>query len=271
VTTSDIVGSYAPLTIADDAARAGEIVARRVLEASARSQARSGPFVLGFPSGRTPVAVIEALGRLAGRIGADLSATMVAMMDEYVVFDHGIAEYCDAAAHFSCHRWAHEVLLKGLNRNLPTARQLRAENIRFPDPKDPGAYDTWLRRIGGIDFFLLASGASDGHVGFNPPGSALDTETRVVTLADSTRQDNLGTFPEFEGIEAVPTAGVTVGLATITSARASTLLLTGSNKTAALQRILARRGFDPAFPASVIYACARPSIVADKAAAESPQ
>jgi glucosamine-6-phosphate deaminase len=262
------LGNVAPLTMANTTEDAGALVARRIVDAMARTRTRPGPFVLGCPSGRTPVPVAEAFGRLAGRTGADLSAMVVAMMDEYLVAGPGgELVNCDPAAHYSCHRWAAETLLPALNRELPPARRLKPENIRFPDPAGPAAYDTWLEHIGGLDFFLLASGASDGHVGFNPPGAELDTGTRIVALPDSTRRDNLGTFPQFGDLDEVPTAGVTVGLATITAARGATLLVTGAGKAAALQRVLRCHGFDPQLPASVIHRCRDALIVADRAAA----
>ena len=115
--------------------------------------------------------------------------------------------------------------------------------------------------------FLLASGATDGHVAFNPPGTPLDSATRVEALAESTRRDNLGTFPEFGSLDAVPTHGVTVGLASVTRAKHAMMLLLGAQKRPALHRLLASGDFDPEWPATVVYRCDAPVLIVDEAAA----
>ena len=117
--------------------------------------------------------------------------------------------------------------------------------------------------------FLLASGATDGHVAFNPPGSGADSVTRIIPLAPTTRRDNLGTFPEFGGrLEAVPMHGVSVGLGTIVRhSRAAALVLHGDGKRVALQRLAACSGFDPAWPASIIHRCRQPRLLLDRAVA----
>jgi hypothetical protein len=122
-------------------------------------------------------------------------------------------------------------------------------NVWLPDPADPAAFDARLAAAGGVDLFLLASGASDGHVGFNPPGTAIDSGSRVVRLAETTRRDNLGTFPAFEELAAVPTHGVSVGLGTIARLSASVVMvLNGAHKQAAALRLLSEAAFTPTGP-----------------------
>lgn len=169
-------------------------------------------------------------------------------MDEYLVD----GELAPRAAHFSCRRYIDEHLLPHVG-DRP---------VRCPDPADPSAHDALE-----VDVFLLASGASDGHVAFNPPGTPIDSETRVVELADSTRRDNLATFPDFASIDEVPRFGISVGLGAITRARRAVLLLLGTDKSDSLARVSSLDDFDPAWPASVIHRCADPLLVADAAAA----
>ena len=95
-----------------------------------------------------------------------------------------------------------------LNAGRPEHLQIPADRLWLPDPADPDAYDERIAAAGGIDLFLLASGAGDGHVAFNPPGTEAAARTRVVALPDSTRRDNLATFPTFGGeLDAVPRTG----------------------------------------------------------------
>jgi glucosamine-6-phosphate deaminase len=135
--------------------------------------------------------------------------------------------------------------------------------ICFPDPNDPAAYDQRIADAGGIDFFLLASGATDGHVAFNQPGAPRDSGTRVVPLSEATRRDNLKTSPAFGSFENVPTHGVTVGIATIAAAREAVMVVWGESKRLTLQRIRAADRYDPSWPATIIHECAVPEIVCD--------
>jgi glucosamine-6-phosphate deaminase len=194
---------------------------------------RPARFLLGCPGGRSLRTAYRALAERR----CDFERLVAVMMDEYV----GASE----DAHYSCRGFA----LRELARPLG----LRDEQVWLPEAGDPAAYDARIAGAGGIDVFLLASGASDGHVAFLPPGSPRDGRTSVVELAESTRRDNLATFPEFASVDEVPTHGVSVGLATIADARALRLVLHGEGKRAATTRLLALDGFDPSWPASIVH------------------
>jgi glucosamine-6-phosphate deaminase len=177
------------------------------------------------------------------------------MMDEYV--EDGRA--APAGAHYSCRGFALCEIARPLG--LPES------SVWLPDAADPGAYDGRIATAGGIDLFLLASGASDGHVAFVPPGSPRDGRTGVLELAGSTRRDNLATFPEFASLDDVPRHGVSVGLGTISRlAHRVRLVLHGTGKREATRRVLALDSFDPDWPASIVHECAGAEIWVDRAA-----
>jgi len=245
----------------------GEHVARLIMEGIQAARASGRVYILGCPTGRTPMATYRAVGRQAAAVGADLSRVVLAMMDDYVgPAGDGFAP-CPADAHYSCARAAREDIAGAINRDLPPACRIRPDHIWFPDSARPQAYDSRLEAAGGVDLFILASGASDGHVAFNAPGSALDSVSRIVTLAETTRRDNLLTFPLFKGLNEVPTRGVSVGLGTIRLlSRRVVLLLHGAGKRAALKRLCSCRGFDPLWPASFIFECPNSLIFLDKEA-----
>ena len=245
---------------------AGELAAERIL-AGLAARRPSSPFWIACPAGRTPITTYAALGRLAAARGVDLSAVMIAMVDEYVTPDGDGFGLCDPTAHFSCRGYVDEHLLPVVNAGLPADHRIPEHHVRCPDPADPAAFDDELRGAGGVDLFLLASGASDGHVAFNPPGTPLDSGTRVVDLAESTRRDNLETFPAFRGLHEVPRHGVTVGLHEVTRAREVVLLLIGDSKRQAFERLRACGDFDPSWPASVVYRCPNRLVIVDAAAA----
>jgi len=249
------------VTVVDDARAAGRIAAERI------AGLLGGPAVVGCPAGRTPRTTYATLGALAAERALDLSRLHVIGMDEYVE-PHGAGyRYCAADAPHSCRRFAEQELRAVANAGLPDERRLAERHVHFPDPQAPERYEEEIADLGGIDLFLLAAGTSDGHVAFNPPGSSLESRTRIVALAESTRRDNLVTFPSLGTLERVPSFGVTVGLGTVARhARAVLLLLLGAEKRTAFERTLATRAFDPAWPASVVHACASAEIVADQAA-----
>ena len=254
--------------VVPDALRAGEVAAEAIAAALATAARERRRAVLGCPAGRTPRTAYAALGRLARERALDLARLEIVMMDEYVIEAEGGYAYCPADAPYSCRRFAEHELRAVLNEGVPRERQLAPSAIHFPAPQDPAAYEDEIAALGGVDLFLLAAGSSDGHVAFNPPNSMLSSRTRIVALAETTRRDNLATFPTFRALEEVPRFGLTVGLGTIRRhSRAVLLLLLGEEKRQALARTRALAGFDPAWPASVVRLCRGVRIVADAAAA----
>lgn len=211
-----------------------------------------GHFVLGCPGGRTPATTFAGLASEFTRRDLDLSGLIIAMMDDYVVADGDSWRAVDENVHNSCRRFAREEIQAVINRDITPEHRIPDANVWFPDPHDPESYDTRLTAAGGVDFFILASGAGDGHVAFNPPGSPVDSRTRVVELAQQTRRDNLATFPDFTGIDDVPTHGVTVGIGTIAQqSHAAALVLVGTDKQVAFDRLRDADSYDPTWPASV--------------------
>jgi len=222
-----------------------------------RFQAKAGPFLLGCPGGRSPRPIYAALASLH----LDLSRLTLVMMDDYLT---PTLAHVPEDAHYSCRRFARLEIQAVLNAPLPPARRIPDAQVWFPDPADPTAYDRRIADAGGIDLFLLASGAGDGHVAFNPPGAARDSRTRITPLAEQTRRDNLATFPEFRSLAEVPTHGVSVGIATIAAARASAMILWGRDKQLAFQRLSRARTYDPNWPATAWTLCPDAALYADQ-------
>lgn len=249
-----------PESMADD-------VAALVLNGVAAARTAGQRYLLGCPGGRTPALSYRAIGRLAAARGMDCSNVTIVMMDDYVVPAGSGFTHCPADAHYSCRRFAKEDILNVINAGLPAGRRIPSGQVWFPDPANPAAYDPRLREAGGIDLFITASGASDGHVAFNGPCSAVDSTSRIVPLPDTTRRDNIRTFPEFRSLDEVPRHGVTIGLGSIRMlSRQVILLIHGADKREALRRLHACRGFDPQWPASFIYECPNPRVFLDAAA-----
>lgn len=239
----------------------GAAVGLRLLQKIERSRLTGGRFLLGCPTGRTPRPVFGAMARALAESGQDLSHLVLVMMDEYLVPRDGQLEYASAENPWSCHHFARAEIADRLRHAMPD------ESIWFPDPADPEAYDARIAEAGGIDFFMLASGASDGHVAFNPPGSPRESRTRIIPLSEETRRDNLRTFPAFGTLANVPRHGISVGIDTIARAREAVMIVWGEGKRLTLGRIRRAERYEADWPATVIHECAVREIVCDQAAA----
>lgn len=232
------------------------------------------PFLLGCPSGRSPSSTYAALAGLVSQQQLDLRHVVIVLMDDYLITDdHGRLVHEDAEAAHSCRRFGREQIVGALNAAAGPERGISPDRLWVPDPADPGAYDDKIKNAGGVDIFLLASGASDGHVAFNPPGSPINAQTRVIELPEPTRIDNLGTFPSFGGdLEAVPKYGVSVGTGTIADLSGEVIMIVhGRGKGEALARLRSVTAYDPSWPATIVSECRQPSLFTDRAAVEAAE
>jgi glucosamine-6-phosphate deaminase len=247
----------------DDAAL-GAALADEILAGMDTARSEGRRYVLGCPGGRSPRSTYQAL---AGRVaGADISHLVIAMMDDYVLPTAGGGyEHCPADAHYSCRRFAHMEIAAPLNGSAAVG--VPPDQIWLPDPNDPPEYRRRLEDAGGVDLFIVASGASDGHVAFVKPGTPLDSDVAIVPLAETTRRDNMATFPEFRSLDEVPLHGVSVGFGTIRAvSKRVRLIIHGEEKRLAAKRVTEADDFDPDWPATFIHRCRDAQIWLDEAA-----
>ena len=229
------------------------------------------PFLLGCPSGRSPQSTYLALAREVAVRELDLSGLVIVMMDEYVERDEtsGVMRRVDPELAHSCLRFGQAEIVDRLNAAAGDDRGIGPGRYWVPDPAAPERYDKLIADHGGVDVFILASGATDGHVAFNPPGAGHDAGTRIVQLSEQTRQDNLGTFPSFgNDLGRVPRYGVTVGVGTIREySKRVVMVAHGDVKARTVRRVTEADRYQPEWPATVLAECARPQLFVDEAAA----
>ncbi len=119
-----------------------------------------------------------------------------------------------------------------MNKHLFSGIDIKPENVHVPN----GAGDIQvscddynkLLAENPVDIQLLGIG-SNGHIGFNEPGTSFDSVTHMIELKESTRQDNARLF--FDGkIDEVPTHAITMGISNILQAKKVLLVACGENK-----------------------------------------
>lgn len=204
--------------------------------------------VLGLATGSTPMPVYRAL---AAGPAHRLAAVRGFALDEYV----GLAPEDPRSYHHVIRTSVVEPL------GLDPAR------IRVPSGDPVGlaevgdAYEREIAAAGGIDLQLLGIG-TDGHIGFNEPGSSLGSRTRVKTLTEQTRRDNARFF---DSPDDVPMHCVTQGLGTIREARHLVLLAFGEGKASALAAAV-EGPVTASVPASAIQLHPHATVVVDDAA-----
>ena len=236
----------AEVVIVPSAGAAGALVADEI----ALLVTRTPDAVLGLATGSTPLPVYRALeSRLSG---VDVSRVRGFALDEYVGID---------PRHPESYR---NVIL----REVVVPLRLDPGRVSVPDGALDGIehagedYERALHAAGGVDLQLLGIG-TDGHIGFNEPGSSFASLTRVKTLTEQTRRDNARFF---DSIDEVPRHCITQGLGTILRARHLVLLAFGAGKAAAVAGAL-EGPVTASLPGSAIQLHPHATVVVDEAAA----
>ncbi|HEU4473587.1 MAG TPA: glucosamine-6-phosphate deaminase [Gemmatimonadales bacterium] len=213
-----------PTVIVTDHDELGRLVAARIARLMRERAAEGKPAVLGLATGSTPVGVYRELVRMHRQEGLSFRPVVTFNLDEYYPMEPGSIH--------SYHRFMWE--------NLFAQLDIRRENIHIPRgdvPRDRvddecRRYEDAIRAAGGIDLQLLGIGRT-GHIGFNEPGSGLESRTRLITLDLVTRKDGAA---DFFGEENVPREAITMGVATILEARETLILATGEHKAYIVRR-----------------------------------
>ncbi|CAH0126099.1 glucosamine-6-phosphate deaminase [Microbacterium sp. Bi121] len=236
----------AEVVIVENAPAAGALVADEIV----RLITEKPDAVLGLATGSTPLPVYQALPpRLAG---VDVSRVRGFALDEYVGID---------PAHPESYRSV-------ITREVVEPLGLDPELIRTPNGAADGVqhagddYEAAIEAAGGVDLQILGIG-TDGHIGFNEPGSSFASRTRVKTLTVQTREDNARFF---DSIDDVPMHCITQGLGTILRARHLVLLAFGSGKARAVAAAV-EGPVSAILPGSAIQLHEHVTVVVDEAAA----
>ena len=181
------------------------------------------PFVLGLPTGSTPLGTYIELIKLHQEGKVTFQNVITFNMDEYVGIDKNHPQSYHT---FMWDNFFKHIDIKPANVNLldGNAPDLKMECSR---------YEAKIKSVGGIDLFLGGVGA-DGHIAFNEPGSSLTSRTRDKALNTDTKIVNSRFFNN--DVNQVPKIALTVGVGTIMDAQEVLILVTGHNKSRALHK-----------------------------------
>ncbi len=196
--------------------------AKKILDAN---PTKSKPFVLGLPTGSTPLGTYKELINLHKQGKLSFKNVVTFNMDEYVKIpeDHPESYHYFMKSNFFDHVDIPKENINILNGN---AEDLEAECQ---------AYEEKITSYGGINLFLGGIGP-DGHIAFNEPGSSLSSKTRVKTLTYDTILANSRFFDN--DLEKVPKTALTVGVKTVMDSDEVIIMINGYKKARALQKVV---------------------------------
>ncbi|RAJ22437.1 glucosamine-6-phosphate deaminase [Pedobacter cryoconitis] len=243
-----------PVSVFDNPAAASINVAQRIANLIRDKQEKKQKAVLGLATGVTPVAVYAELVRLHKEENLSFSNVITFNLDEYYPMQPNAAQS----------------YVTFMNENLFDHIDIPKENINIPDgtleleaiPAFCLDYERKIGELGGLDIQILGIGRT-GHIGFNEPGSAPNSGTRLVTLDDLTRRD---AARDFGGKSFVPSKAITMGIGTIFKAR-EIILMAWNQKKASIIKKAVEGEISSEVPATYLQLSDHVEFILDKDAA----
>jgi glucosamine-6-phosphate deaminase len=212
--------------IFNSAIEASKVVAHEIAALIKSKQTQNQPCVLGLATGSSPIKVYEELVRMHKEDGISFHNVITFNLDEY----YPMTKENRQSYHYFMHQHLfNHVDIKPENINIPDGTVVLEELNQYCID-----YEAKIKNAGGIDFQLLGIGRT-GHVGFNEPGSHINSGTRIITLDHITRVD---ASSDFNGIDNVPKRAITMGVSTILKSKRIVLMAWGQNKAAVIKKTI---------------------------------
>ena len=210
--------------IQEDSNQASLFVANEIAGLIQQKQKDGKKAVIGLATGSTPTKVYEYLVQFHNEGRLSFSNVITFNLDEYYPMEPD-----------SIHSY-----VRFMNEHLFDHIDIKRENVHIPDGNLSSedireyclAYEKKVENVTGIDIQLLGIGRT-GHIGFNEPGSSLNSKTRLIRLDRVTRLDAAS---DFFGQENVPKRAITMGVGTILSAKKIILMAWGEGKADVIQQ-----------------------------------
>jgi len=202
------------------------VVAQEIADLIREKSKQNSHCVLGLATGSSPIKVYEELVRMHKDEGLSFQNVISFNLDEYYPMQKSNVQSYD---YFMREHLFNHVDILPEHINIPDG--MVSDEDLYQSCVD---YEMKIKSVGGIDFQLLGIGRT-GHIGFNEPGSHLNSGTRNIKLDNITRVD---AAPAFLGIDNVPTKAITMGIGTVSTAKRIVLLAWGANKADILKKTI---------------------------------
>ncbi|MBV7440690.1 glucosamine-6-phosphate deaminase [Weeksellaceae bacterium TAE3-ERU29] len=213
-----------PVEICETAAEGSKLAAKEVAELIKEKQSSGEKCVLGLATGSSPIAMYDELIRMHKEEGLSFENVITFNLDEYYPMDK---ESPNSYNFFMNEHLFKHIDIKPENINIPDGT-VSLENLK----QSCREYEKKIDAAGGIDLQILGIGRT-GHIGFNEPGSNMNSYTRLVSLDELTIRD---AAKDFGGIDNVPKGAITMGVGSIFKARKIILLAWGDKKSAIVRK-----------------------------------
>ncbi len=207
-----------PTTIFDDSEKASKAVALEIAALIRQKAKENKPAVLGLATGSSPKKVYQELIRMHKEEGLSFKNVITFNLDEYHPME---PDSVQSYVRFMKEQLFDQIDMPVTNYHLPDGT-LPIEKI----PEFCKDYEDKIEKLGGLDFHLLGIGRN-GHIGFNEPGSLINSKTRLMTLDINTKID---AAVDFGGLAKVPKKAITLGIDKIMQAKRIVLLAWGEHK-----------------------------------------
>lgn len=194
---------------------------------------------IALPTGKTPVALYQRLNLLSEDLKAQFRTQTWFALDEFLRRD--LAPESSFRG-FLLRHFIHPM-------GIPEGNLLTLSFHPDDPEKEATRYESAIAAAGGLKLALLGIGLN-GHIGFNEPGTPLDSRTGVRRLTEKSRKANAYLFPS---LEETAHEAMTMGISTILSARRVLMLATGASKEAPVSRLVKDRSITETFPASALW------------------
>ncbi|HIW99041.1 MAG TPA: glucosamine-6-phosphate deaminase [Candidatus Nesterenkonia stercoripullorum] len=235
----------------------GERLAELAADAVEDLLRRKPDAAIGLATGSSPLAVYDELARRHQESGLSFERARGFLLDEYVGLPADHPE-----------RYRNVIAAEVGDRvGWPETQISGPDGLADDIAEACAAYERSIAEAGGIDLQLLGIG-TDGHIGFNEPGSSLASRTRLKSLTLQTRQDNARFFGD--DVDAVPVHCLTQGLGTISAAGHLVLLATGRHKAEAVHQLV-EGPVSALWPATIMQFHPHATVLVDEAAASRLQ
>jgi glucosamine-6-phosphate deaminase len=243
-----------PVTVYDNKEIASKKVADRIANIIRKKAEKGKMAVLGLATGATPIGVYEELVRMHKEEGLSFQNVITFNLDEYYPMRPTSKQ---SYVYFMKEMLFDHIDINPNNINIPDGTLKKDEIHEYCLE-----YEHKITDVGGLDLQILGIGRT-GHIGFNEPGSAPNSGTRLVTLDDLTRRD---ASRDFGGKENVPTKAITMGIGTIFKAR-EIILMAWSGKKAPIIKKAVEGSMSSDVPATYLQNSENVEFILDQDAA----